>query len=337
MAKSDVSRPTEATIKRLFARSGNRCAFPRCAVEIIQGDTLVGEICHIKAARPGGPRYDENQTSAERHSYDNLILLCGIHHTVVDDDEEAYTVDRLIKMKTDHEQRTTPLPDERAAFGIRLLIDQSVSAISQSGGITAHTVNIYAGKPSATPHPTPFPAVEPKDGPARFRALGAPLGIRDDPFFVGARNNVFLAAGPAMWLRLMPPVDPGKRWTSYDLKTVVGHGLTLQPLLWGSVSGYGGLYRIRAEDGVGCCSLLSRDAQETSSVAFAFETGEVWAIDTSLLGSYPSDLLVIEIEKLCAQRFREYASFLASLRSQPPYRWIAGLIGVRNRQLQSPS
>ncbi len=176
----------------------------------------------------------------------------------------------------------------------------NVADVAGDGGITAHTVNIYAGKPPATPHPTPFPAVEPKDGLARFRALGAPLGIRDDPFFVGARNNVVLAAGPAMWLRLMPPVDPGKRWTSYDLKTVVGHGLTLQPLLWGSISGYGGLYRIRAEDGVGCCSLLSRDARETSSVAFAFETGEVWAIDTSLLGSYPTDLLVIEIEKLCS-------------------------------------
>jgi hypothetical protein len=61
-------------------------------MEIVQGDTLVGEICHIKAANPGGPRCDANQTAAERHGYDNLILLCGTHHTVIDDDEEAYTV-----------------------------------------------------------------------------------------------------------------------------------------------------------------------------------------------------------------------------------------------------
>jgi hypothetical protein len=270
MAKSELTRPSDTTIKRLFARSGNRCAFPKCAVEIVQGDTLVGEICHIKAARPGGPRYDPNQSAAGRHGYDNLILLCGTHHTVIDDDEEAYTVDRLIKMKTDHEQSATPIPDDRTTSGTQLLIDQSVSAINQSGGIAARTVNIYAGQPSepsaqpSTPQPVPFPGAQPMDGPARFRAPGDSIGIRDDPFFLGNRNSsISLATGPAVWLRLMPPLDPGKRWTSYDLKAVLGHGLALQPFLWGSVYGYGGLYRLRAEDGVGSCALLSPEARET--------------------------------------------------------------------------
>ena len=77
VAKRELTRPTDATIKRLFARSGNRCAFPKCPVEIVQGDTLVGEMCHIRAARPGGPRYDPNQTAAERHGYDNLTSCCA--------------------------------------------------------------------------------------------------------------------------------------------------------------------------------------------------------------------------------------------------------------------
>ena len=84
--------------------------------------------------------------------------------------------------------------------------------------------------------PAPFPSAQPKDGPARFRAPGDSIGIRDDPFFLGNRNSsISLATGPAMWLRLMPPLDPGKRWTSHDLKAVLGHGLALQPFLWGSV------------------------------------------------------------------------------------------------------
>jgi hypothetical protein len=342
MAKSELTRPSDTTIKRLFARSGNRCAFPKCAVEIVQGDTLVGEICHIKAARPGGPRYDPNQSAAGRHGYDNLILLCGTHHTVIDDDEEAYTVDRLIKMKTDHEQSATPIPDDRTTSGTQLLIDQSVSAINQSGGIAARTVNIYAGQPSepsaqpSTPQPVPFPGAQPMDGPARFRAPGDSIGIRDDPFFLGNRNSsISLATGPAVWLRLMPPLDPGKRWTSYDLKAVLGHGLALQPFLWGSVYGYGGLYRLRAEDGVGSCALLSPEARETGSVAFAFQTGEVWAIDTCLLAAAPSDLLMVDIERLFTQRLQEYAAFLTHLGLQPPYHWIAGVTGIKDRRMQT--
>jgi hypothetical protein len=167
------------------------------------------------------------------------------HHTVIDADEEAYTVERLTKMKTDHEQRSTVLPADRIASGTQLLINQSVNAINQSGGITAHTVNIYTSELSApspqlsSRQPPSFPKAAHKDGPARFRSLGDPIGIRDDPFFIaaGTENSISLATGPAMWLRLMPPHDTGRRWTSYDLKTILGHGLALQPFLWGSLIG----------------------------------------------------------------------------------------------------
>ena len=88
-AQRNPTRPREATLKRLFARSGNQCAFPRCPDTLIEGETVVGKVCHIKAAQLAGPRYDPQQTAAERHGYDNLILLCGKHHTVIDDDEPS--------------------------------------------------------------------------------------------------------------------------------------------------------------------------------------------------------------------------------------------------------
>ncbi len=94
---ADQTRPSESVIKRLFGRSGNRCAYPKCTAEIVQGGTVVGKICHIKAVNENGPRYDAAQSAAERHGYDNLILLCANHHTVIDDDPEAFTVDRLLK------------------------------------------------------------------------------------------------------------------------------------------------------------------------------------------------------------------------------------------------
>jgi hypothetical protein len=141
---NDPTGPSRPTVKRLFAHSGNRCAFPRCTAALFEGATGIGEICHIKAAKLGGPRYDAQQTPAERHGYDNLFLLCGKHHTVIDDDEEAYTVERLLKMKAEHEQRAAPVDDD--AFSDRaaqFLIDQPVISVNQSGGLTAHTINYY--------------------------------------------------------------------------------------------------------------------------------------------------------------------------------------------------
>ena len=103
-------------------------------------ETLTGEVCHIKGARPGSARFDQYQPPAERHDYENLILMCPTHHTVIDADEEAYTVERLQRMKHDHEEKSKPIPDADALQVAQVFI-QAVSNRSQSGGISAHTVN----------------------------------------------------------------------------------------------------------------------------------------------------------------------------------------------------
>lgn len=140
--------PSVKTLRRLFALSGNRCAFPKCTVAMVVEGVNVGEVCHIKAARSGGPRHDADQSDEDRHGFDNLILLCGVHHTVVDDDETAYTVERLAEMKCSHEAKATPLSDEAAAAGAAVL------SLNQSGGlaagvINAHTIHVHgAGSPA---------------------------------------------------------------------------------------------------------------------------------------------------------------------------------------------
>ena len=136
-----MAAPSERDVKRLFAMSGNHCAFPKCETHIAEGSALVGEICHICGKRPSAPRYDAAQSDEERHGFNNLILLCANHHKVVDDDEESYPVERLQKMKATHEhkQQSAP-PTEQVDQIVRGLIDQSVSSAGQSGGLTAHTV-----------------------------------------------------------------------------------------------------------------------------------------------------------------------------------------------------
>ena len=42
--------PSQRTIKRLFAVSGNRCAFPNCQTHLSdEHGIIIGEICHIEA------------------------------------------------------------------------------------------------------------------------------------------------------------------------------------------------------------------------------------------------------------------------------------------------
>lgn len=104
--KTEPSTPTLPTIKRLFALSGNVCAFPRCPNTLVDDASgkVTGRVCHIKGRKPGAARYDPNQTAMERHGFDNLILMCPIHHDVIDDNPAKYTVAVLRKYKAEHEK-----------------------------------------------------------------------------------------------------------------------------------------------------------------------------------------------------------------------------------------
>jgi hypothetical protein len=172
----------------------------------------------------------------------------------------------------------------------------------------------------------PFPQADAKDGRARFRAPGEALGIRHRD-----GTSISLAPGPAMWLRLMPPFDPGKKWTTPELGKALYQGINL-PTLIGRANG---TYTLRADDGIGTCVLLSDEAQ-TNTVAFAFKTGEIWAVDTWLLGAHQRMLLALEIEKMLIEQLPVYGYFLTLLGLKPPFRWIAGLTGVKTRELQYP-
>lgn len=101
-----MSLVSEKIIKRLFAVSGNICAFPRCQNNLIDlpSRKVVGEICHIKGKSPKSARYDRAQSREERHDYANLILMCVPHHRIVDADAKLYTVEELQKIKGHHEK-----------------------------------------------------------------------------------------------------------------------------------------------------------------------------------------------------------------------------------------
>ena len=102
---------TSKTRKMLWGKSGNRCAMPDCKKELvvniseINNHSIIGEECHIIAQSPDGPRGNENFDINKIDDYDNLILMCGEHHTIIDDKSNLalFTVEKLQNMKKEHE------------------------------------------------------------------------------------------------------------------------------------------------------------------------------------------------------------------------------------------
>lgn len=98
---------TDKTRKILWGRSGNRCSICKLVLIIDATDkddsSIVGEECHIISGQSNGPRYDSDRSKDEIDSYKNLILLCRIHHKMIDDQPETFTETIIKQIKVNHE------------------------------------------------------------------------------------------------------------------------------------------------------------------------------------------------------------------------------------------
>src|SRR5947207_3448335 len=96
-------------LRLLLQQSGNRCAFPTCTKQLTfpasaaNGAVSSSEVAHIVGESPAGPRGNHPMPVEERNRYENLILLCEAHHTLVDTQAATYPVEKLLQMKYDHE------------------------------------------------------------------------------------------------------------------------------------------------------------------------------------------------------------------------------------------
>lgn len=202
-----MKEPSLQTVKRLFALSNNRCAFPRCISPIIvPSGSVIGKICHINARNKGGPRYDAKQSDDERNSFANLVLMCGNHHDQIDKQPELYTAEVLREIKENHEKKgRIEIQQDDSIFANVLLNDYRQINISNNSGkvivnspgaIQADTVHIKTVKKNVK--------VMPPDGTIssdlRMRGYAKHLIDRyhefagDDPtrkgnFFYGALYN----------------------------------------------------------------------------------------------------------------------------------------------------
>ena len=98
----------EKDAKLLWGLAAGRCSNPGCNCECApfldaESPTIIGEMAHIVAKRPGGPR---GVASGGSDKYDNLILLCPTHHTEVDKASDGtFPEEMLLEWKEAHEQR----------------------------------------------------------------------------------------------------------------------------------------------------------------------------------------------------------------------------------------
>ncbi|MFJ3706468.1 MULTISPECIES: hypothetical protein [Streptomyces] len=118
--------------RKLFMLSGNECAWPDCRQVLVPEEGgWFGQIAHIRAAERNGPRFDKAMTNNQRRGFDNLVLLCGKHHRLIDDPERQHQYSRedLEKIKIRHETRFA-----------RALDDLSRDEEQYLDGTTANTV-----------------------------------------------------------------------------------------------------------------------------------------------------------------------------------------------------
>ena len=114
----------ESIRMKLWAISAGRCEM--CNKPLYEDSTFgvdgnFAENAHIHAVSIGGPRHKYGMTSDEKNNIDNLMLLCGEHHHMIDTYPDDFGEGLLIKRKKDHESRIRSLTDIRNEQSCRIV------------------------------------------------------------------------------------------------------------------------------------------------------------------------------------------------------------------------
>ncbi|RQU21441.1 hypothetical protein DF157_06870 [Burkholderia cenocepacia] len=104
-ARDDFSQPVKQMLAERVNFHCSVCDAPTLGPKTGTTDKRfsVGKAAHIKAAAKNGPRYDKNQTPAERKSIENGVWACATCADIIDRDADAYSVADLLHIKSDAE------------------------------------------------------------------------------------------------------------------------------------------------------------------------------------------------------------------------------------------
>ena len=109
---------------RLWGKAAGRCQYEGCNESLFydaltKSEFNISYIAHIYADSPQGPRFDPVYSPKLKADISNLMLLCDKHHRLIDRQEvKAHCVERLQRMKSDHEKRisliSSVIPDRQS-------------------------------------------------------------------------------------------------------------------------------------------------------------------------------------------------------------------------------
>jgi hypothetical protein len=231
-----MATPTVPTVKRLYALSANECAFPNCHNPLVDpaSGTVTGRICHIKARSKDGPRYDPDQTEDERHAFENLVLMCPIHHDVIDADPDSFTVERLHQIKTTHEilHSGGQEPSDEAAEQflenlnlIQITDGSMIYTVGQQGGQVAHSITNVAPQPTRELQVKAYATVvfwaQPMGEIVRTAALAVNIAnVGSAPSYVGSIGFHFIIGDRVEKRTIFGPVMNFRNIEDYMLFTV---------------------------------------------------------------------------------------------------------------------
>jgi hypothetical protein len=136
----------------------------------------------------------------------------------------------------------------------------------------------------------------------------------------------------------MPAKDLGQKWSTHKLKDFA---LKFQPGFLPLSRHSPGYSYLRAEDGIGMYGALnsplnSGNRYHIYSLAFIFETGEVWSIEVDSIIGGRDQIYYSDIESSYTRALVNYTNFLKTLGIDGPYKWKAGITGVKNKKLAYP-
>lgn len=98
--------PSARTTNQLWGNAASMCSLCKIVLSVEPTPTdrhaVIGDVAHIVASSPDGPR-GRGGPRDDIDGYDNLILLCKNDHKIVDDQPDAYTVERLRAQRRAHE------------------------------------------------------------------------------------------------------------------------------------------------------------------------------------------------------------------------------------------
>ena len=95
----------------LWGKASGRCQYEGCNKQLYLDSLTKAElnssyVAHIIADSPNGPRGHETLSEELKEDINNLMLMCDEHHRLIDRKQvDEHPVDRLQKMKKEHEKR----------------------------------------------------------------------------------------------------------------------------------------------------------------------------------------------------------------------------------------